>query len=117
MTRTPRLAAALVAASLLAIGASVWTSISQHQRDMDRQRYEACSDRVVEQLLTVLQDTRQVAADERAVTRALYRDIARDPTKFQPRMQDHLSALAEAEAARAARPLPLPPSVACGSST
>lgn len=114
MTRTPRLAAALVAVSLAAIGASVWTQIGQHQRDESRQRYEACSDQVLNELITTLVDTRQVAADERATTRKLYQDIARSPRDFQSRLGAHLAELDQADAERAKRPLPLPPAVACG---
>ena len=109
------LATVLVGASLVAIGMSVWTQVEQSADDRRRARYEACSDRVFDQLVTVLRDTRQVAADERAVTRRLYADIAENPAQFQARIGQYLAELDAAEADRKARPLPLPPSVACGS--
>lgn len=108
------LAAVLVGASLVAIGMSVWTQVDQAEERQRRDRYEACSDRVFDQLVTVLRDTRQVAADERAVTRRLYADIAENPRRFQARIDAYLAELDAAEADRKSRPLPLPPSVACG---
>lgn len=109
------LATVLVGASLVAIGMSVWTQVDQAGERQRRQQYEACSDRVFDQLITVLRDTRQVAADERAVQRRLYVDIAKSPAQFQPRIGTYLAELDAAEADRSARPLPLPPSVTCRS--
>ena len=104
----------LVAASLAAMGMSVWTQFDQHEADERRARYEACSDRVLGELIATLVDTRQVAADERATTRRLYADIAQRPREFRARLGAYLAELDQADAERAKRPLPPPPSVACG---
>ncbi|GAA2566422.1 hypothetical protein GCM10010435_44550 [Winogradskya consettensis] len=108
------LAGVLVGASLVGIGMSVWTQVDQHDSDVRRAKTEACYDEVFNQLVEVLQDTRDVAATERETQRKLYQEIRDDPAGFRLRLDDYLTQLSSAEAERSARPLPLPPKVTCG---
>lgn len=108
-----RVAIGLVIVALAAIGMSVKTQVDQAEDQRRRDAYEACTDRTVDTLVQVLTDTREVAATERRTTRQLYADIARRPDSFTTRIGSYLDELDAADKARAARPLPDPPSVAC----
>jgi hypothetical protein len=108
------LAFVLIGASFVGVGMSVVTQIQQHEAEEQRAIYETCSDEVLNQLVQVLNDTRDVGAQERNTTKQLYIDIRDNPRGFNSRMTAYLEQLDKAEAERNKRPLPLPPRVACG---
>lgn len=96
----------LVVVSIAAVAMSMISAARQRA-------YEECQADVYNKVITVLTDTRRVAAEERAATDQLFRDIRDNPRGFRSRLDVYLEARAAADRTRAQNPLPAPPAVAC----
>lgn len=96
----------LIVVSVGAVATSMVTTARQRA-------YEQCQADVYNKVILVLTDTRRVAAEERAATDQLFKDIRDNPRGFRSRLDVYLEARATADATRAKNPLPAPPAVAC----
>lgn len=95
---------------VIASAGAVWQS---YQVTADQKAFVECQARVNDALIVTLQDSRVLAAQEREATDAVYRAIQSDPSEYRATISAYFAKRAEADARRAANPLPEPPTRRC----
>lgn len=110
----------LVAVSILALSASVHNSIKQDRADRQRDFREAeerdyfdCQAAVYDQLILVLQRSRDVSTQVQEADEEVYRQIRDNPRNYAPAIDEFLRQSAERKRVQAANPIPDPPTSAC----
>jgi hypothetical protein len=103
----------LVVASAVAIWQSHATTARQAEFVERQAELTECQAQVNAALIASLEDSREAAAQERAATDAVFRAVRQDPRAYEQAIDQYLQQRAEADARRAANPLPEPPTRRC----